>query len=242
MEENQNDPNSGQAGGGWSKALGIGMVLVTLMGIMAYVSTSKLKNRQKNSTSATAPVIPETRVDLKIPESIFIDHQGVEVQLGQFSDQYWIADIIFTRCPGPCARMTRIMAELQDLVPEAAPVHWISFTADPSHDTPDVLSRYAAKHGADTSRWSFLTGDKRDIYDFAINGLRLAVAETDPAQRASVDDLFIHSTMFVLVDREGVIRGWYNEKDEDVVKKMGKDLLALFKDEEKSATLDKQVK
>ena len=214
-----------------SKFLGIGLALVTVMGILAYVSVQNQRSKLgANKKSDKAP--PAISVPVQLPDSVFIDQSEQEVQLSEFEDQFWIADIIFTRCPGPCTRMTKKMVELQKLVPKEAPVRFLSFTADPSHDTPEVLLRYAEKHGADTDRWSFLTGSKQEIYDFAIEGLRLAVAENQPENRTSIDDLFIHSTMFALVDRSGNIRGWYNESDEKMVVKLGQDLLALFKEKE----------
>lgn len=235
MDKNETDSKPSTPSGRRTKILGIGMVLVTAMAITAFISTNQLRKKQNRSGASSAPVIPKVKMELQIPDAVFTDQSGKRIQLSEFAGQYWIADIIFTRCPGPCVRMTRIMAQLQDLVPEAAPVHWISLTADPAHDTPDTLARFAEKHGADTSRWSFLTGEKEDLYNFAIDGLRLAVAENDPEKTVSIEDMFIHSTMFVLVDREGMIRGWYNEQDEKVVEKMGKDLLALFKEDNQKA-------
>lgn len=241
MDNNEKESTHPASSGIRTKILGIGMVLVTAMAIAAFISTNQLRKKQNRSGAALAPVIPKVKMEMKIPDAVFTDQSGKRVQLSEFAGQYWIADIIFTRCPGPCVRMTRIMAQLQDLVPEAAPVHWISLTADPSHDTPEALARFADKHGADTTRWSFLTGEKADLYQFAIDGLRLAVAENDPEKTVSIEDMFIHSTMFVLVDRDGMIRGWYNEQDEKVVEKMGKDLLALFKEENQTGKAVSQV-
>ena len=224
-----------------SKFLGFGLALVTVMGVLAYVSVQNQRSKlAANKPSDKAP--PAVSLPVQLPDSVFIDQSEREVQLSEFEDQFWIADIIFTRCPGPCTRMTKKMVELQKLVPKEAPVRFISFTADPSHDTPEVLLRYAQKHGADTDRWSFLTGSKQDIYDFVIDGLRLAVADNKPENRTSIDDLFIHSTMFALVDRSGNIRGWYNESDEKMVVKLGQDLLALFKEKapEKESSVVKE--
>ncbi len=119
----------------------------------------------------------------------------------------WIADIIFTRCPGPCATMTTRMAELQRLIPAHLPVQFVSLTTDPEHDQPAVLARYAEKFSADPARWNFLTGEKADIVEVATAGLKLVARPKEAPDRTSVNDLFIHSTVFAIVDKWGRLRG-----------------------------------
>jgi protein SCO1/2 len=102
--------------------------------------------------------------------------------------------------------MTKDMARLQDLWPKDAPVRFISFTSDPEYDTPAVLKRYADEYKADLSRWDFLTGTKKQIVDAAEN-LKFVRVEKDEKERESVDDLFIHSTTFMIIDKRGQIRG-----------------------------------
>lgn len=131
--------------------------------------------------------------------------QGVGAR--DLTGRVWVADIIFTRCPGPCVQMTRQLAEVQAELGPDRPVKLVSLTADPGFDTVEVLRQYAERFGAQPGRWHFLTGRKADLYDLAIKQLLLAVGETDPAQRTDAADLFIHSTKFVLVDAQGGVRG-----------------------------------
>lgn len=131
---------------------------------------------------------------------------GKTVTYADFRGKLWVGDIIFTRCPGPCRRMTREMARLQDLFPKEASVRFVSLTSDPAYDTPAVLERFAKEHKADFDRWSFLTGPKKDIVDLAVNGLKLTTIDKSESERESVDDLFIHSTIFVIVDKRGQVR------------------------------------
>jgi protein SCO1/2 len=119
-----------------------------------------------------------------------------------------VADIIFTRCPGPCARMTKHLAELQAALPADSPPRIVTLTSDPDYDTPSVLKRYAGTFGADFKRWSFLTGDKQKLRHLAVDDFKFVVVEKAPGEREIPDDLFIHSTWFVLVDQQGQVRGW----------------------------------
>jgi protein SCO1 len=125
-------------------------------------------------------------------------------------DQVWVANIIFTRCPCICPVMTRHMAQLQELIPAGAPVRLVSLTADPEFDTVEVMRRFAEGFGADPVRWLFLTGPKEEIYRFAMEDLKLTAMESEPDQRVNMDDLFIHSGTFVLIDGEGRLRAVYD--------------------------------
>ena len=134
------------------------------------------------------------------------NQNGAVVTLGDFRGKVWVADIIFTRCPGPCRRMTKDMARLQDLWPKDAPVRFVSLTTDPGNDTPAVLKRYAEEHKADPDRWHFLTGPKKDIVEVAVDGLKFIARDKEESLRQSPDDMFIHSTTFMIVDKRGQVR------------------------------------
>jgi protein SCO1/2 len=79
-------------------------------------------------------------------------------------------------------------------------------TSDPEFDTPLVLGRYASKFGADTNRWQFVTGSRESIRNLATTQLKLVLAEKPEAERQGPDDLFLHSTLAVVVDGKGRLR------------------------------------
>ena len=140
---------------------------------------------------------------------------GETVRLAGLSGHVWVADIIFTRCPGPCLTMTRQMKEVAQALPADSSVKFVSLTNDPQYDTPEILKEYASRH-ADTNRWMFLTGSKEEIARLAIDSLKLTAVEKQPEKRESPEDLFIHSTIFVLVDRQGRLRGVFETMGEGV--------------------------
>lgn len=120
----------------------------------------------------------------------------------------WVADFVYTRCAGPCPLLTANMAALQRRLPSA--VGLLSFTVDPDHDSPEVLTVYARKFGADPQRWYFVTGEKPALLRLYRDGFQIGVAEdpaAEPGQNVS------HSTKFVLLDAEGRIRGYYDGDD-----------------------------
>src|SRR5205807_1939134 len=135
---------------------------------------------------------------------------GRAVARADLRGDVWVADILFTRCRGPCAKMSKEMRELQDALPPNEPIRLVSLTADPEFDTPEVLKKYGELFGAAPSRWQFLTGRKLDVYRLATQGLLLAVDEVKADERTSPDDLFVHSTLFVVVDKQGRVRGSFD--------------------------------
>jgi len=137
------------------------------------------------------------------------------ISLDKLHGQIWIADVIFTRCPLQCIRMTKRMRQLQEALPKDAPLKLVSITADPNFDTPDVLKTYAKLYSADQTNWHFLTGLRSEINRLVVESLKLVIYEKKPEEREVPADLFLHSTKFVLVDKQGRVRGWFDgEKDE----------------------------
>ena len=160
-----------------------------------------------------APPLP---VISQIPDFILTNQNDRAVALADLRGQVWIGDIIFTRCGGPCPEITRKMSELQAALPAKRQNKFVTLTTDPGFDSPAVLKKYGEKFGADFNRWTFLTGDKKEIYKLGVEGLKLSSVEIDPKDRKAVDDLFIHATYFVLVDRQGRSRAVFETVGEDV--------------------------
>ena len=128
------------------------------------------------------------------------------VTLDGLRGKVWVADVIFTRCAGPCLQMTQRMRELEATLDRQAPVEFLSFTTDPEFDTPEVLKSYAGRLGADSRRWQFVTGLKPQLFRVMIDGLKFTALEKKPEDRTDPYDLFIHSTIFIVVDKQGRVR------------------------------------
>jgi protein SCO1/2 len=162
------------------------------------------------------------------------------VTLASLRGEVWIADVIFTRCPGPCTRMSATLAQLQSALPAGQPVRLVSLTSDPDFDTPATLRKYADKFGCEAGRWWLLTGKKQQIRNLEVNDFKFTVVDKQLVEREVPDDLFIHSTSFMLVDRRGAVRGWtdgdgqlhakFDLDDADVQKQMLSAIRQLLKE------------
>jgi protein SCO1/2 len=181
-----------------SRTIWIGIALIALLLAGAFV-LSRLQSR--TPARAALPVIGP------VADFLLTNQLGQPVTLADLRGKVWLADIIFTRCPGPCARMTRQMAALQESLFRDSTTRLVSLTTDPEFDTPEVLGKYAAHYHASPDRWHFLTGPKLGIAGLAIDSLKLTTVAKPAAERTSADDLFIHSTIFVLVDKQARLRG-----------------------------------
>jgi protein SCO1/2 len=145
-----------------------------------------------------------------LPSFTLTNQNNAPVTLDSMRGQIWLADIIFTRCPSQCLRMSSHMKELQAKLPNT--VKLVSLTTDPTYDTPEKLKKYSGNFSS-SDNWLFLTGPKAVIKNVAVAGLKLAVEETPEAERENPNDLFIHSTKFVLVDQLGRVRGYFDGDD-----------------------------
>lgn len=144
------------------------------------------------------------------------NQEGRVIRLSDLRGHVWVGDIIFTQCAGPCPRMTREMKEIQQSLPADSSSKLVTLTTDPGNDTPAVLKRYAERFGADSTRWSFLTGTKPEIAKLAMDSLKLTAIEKKPEERESPEDLFIHSTIFVIVDKKAQLRGVFETTGEGI--------------------------
>jgi protein SCO1/2 len=152
----------------------------------------------------------------QIADFSLTNQNGRAVSLADLRGQVWVADIIFTRCPGPCLKMTKQIKALQDALPSGDKAKLVTLTTDADFDTPPVLKIYAERFGADSQRWMFLTGTKQEVAKLAIDSLKLTAIAKKPEERESPQDLFVHSTIFVIADKRGRLRGVFETTGEGI--------------------------
>lgn len=163
----------------------------------------------------------------KIPYFEFINQDGATVSSDDLLGHIYVADFFFTTCPTICPKMTTNMTYIQNKFKDKKDLRFISMTVNPEHDNVEVLKDYSVKVHADTKTWSFLTGDKEDIYKIAFDGFFVSTMKDSIAPGG-----FLHSQMLILVDRNGHVRGYF---DGTVYSEMKKDLTdaidILYKEE-----------
>jgi len=158
-----------------------------------------------------------------IPAFQLTDQDGNSYGSQQLLGKIWIADFVYSTCPGPCPMISSRMGELQKPLRDSD-VKLVSFSVDPQRDTPAVLQEYASKLNAQPGRWHFLTGDKETIYRLSRESFKLAAVDGGAEGP-------IHSTRLVLVDRSGTIRGYYDATDADAVTRILADTNHLLREQ-----------
>src|SRR5215475_11039723 len=157
-----------------------------------------------------------------VPDFSLTDQTDKTVTLDELKGKVWVADFIFTNCGGTCPIMTEKMRKLQQVLP--AEIRMVSFSVDPDRDTPKALAAYAAEHGATRDRWLFVTGDKQAMYDLCLKGFKLPLDD----QNGPPSEPITHSSRFVLVDKQGEIRGYYSGTEEEAIARLTADAKKLL--------------
>ncbi len=147
-----------------------------------------------------------------IPPFSLIDQNSDTVRQSMVKGKIYVASFFFTRCGTICPKISSQLTRVQDIFRNQADVMLLSHSVDPEHDRPEQLREYAKKYEAIPGKWYFLTGSKQAIYDLALHGYYLPVVDAG-VKEGKPDETFIHSEKLVLVDKEGIVRGFYDGTD-----------------------------
>ena len=161
-----------------------------------------------------------------------LNQLGDTVSLYDIKDKIIVVDFFFTRCPFVCPAMTRNMVKLQQSfshynegrkVIDSSIVRFLSFSIDPERDSVPALKKYADKFKVDHDNWWMLTGDKKTIYDLGFNELKVGLVEG-----GNVDSSFMHTEKFILLDKDYLVRGYYNGLDTSSLAVLARDIGTLM--------------
>ena len=184
---------------------------------------------------SSTPAPPNSSMELRklsvVPPFSFTERSGKSISNADLAGKIWIADFIYTTCPGPCPLITANMAKIQDAVANDPHVQLVSFTVDPQTDTPAVLAKYADQYHADPNRWWFLTGPEKPLYDLIQNGFYQVVQDNRGKPPQDGQYTVTHSTYFALVDADGNVRSFYDGVGSDPRPDLLRDIKILEKEE-----------
>ena len=233
---------------------GLGILLVSGAGGLAAWAwlvhpVARITGRPRVSDKSQG-ALEKLEVYGQVPEFSLIERSGRRVSRGDLLGKVWVANFFYTECSETCPLQSANMARLQADLSEEREVRLVSISLDPGHDTPEMLSEYANRFRADPDRWLFLTGSKDAIYRLAIEGFRLGVVDpggqaqrqtgkgqawlgptsvwAHPFPNAERKPL-IHSSRFVLVDRQAQIRGYYHGTDWQSLARLRENLLVVIR-------------
>jgi protein SCO1/2 len=157
----------------------------------------------------------------------FVDQAGDSVTQHDLEGKVTVVNYFFTRCTGICPRMNRNMDKIYEQFKGDPRFQILSNTVDPGNDSVPVLAKYAEQWGADPAVWKFLTGPRNELFNVAVHQYLLNVADS-----LGVNDQFVHTQFFALVDQDRRIRGFYDSLKPDDLQKLKKDIRALEKEQD----------
>lgn len=153
----------------------------------------------------------------------FTNQDGKTITNETFTGKIYVADFFFTSCRTICPIMKTQMVRVYEKVQDDADVLILSHTIDPEYDTVQLLHDFANRLGVSSAKWHFATGQPMEyVFDLAQQSY-FATAMEDKAE----PDGFIHSGAFLLIDKQGRIRGKYDGTKEDDVNRLIRDIKRL---------------
>lgn len=151
-----------------------------------------------------------------------INQYGDTVSSKTVNGKIYVANFFFATCQSICPKMSNNLEWVQKRFTQTDSVLILSHSVNPMHDTVAVLANYAGTYGVIKNKWHLLTGNKKTIYDLARNSYLVNALEDDGSAEG-----FLHSSLFLLIDQNGRLRGTYEGTDSTAVLQLLEDIQTL---------------
>ena len=170
---------------------------------------------------------PPPPVINKVQAFSFTDQDGKRINNNDVNGKVYIAEFFFTTCPGICPKMNTNLKPFYEKYKSNPGFLILSHTVNPSTDSVARLKHYADSLHVDSRHWIFLTGPKDSLYLAA----RLSYMLDDPKNNISpIDEQFIHTQFFALVDKHGQVRSIFDGLRKDELEAMDTEIDQLLKE------------
>ena len=134
----------------------------------------------------------------------FTNQDGEAVTDKNLLNKITVVEYFFTTCKGICPKLNTNMKQVYEIYKNEPDFQILSHTCNPDTDSVSVLKHYSDSLQVNTKKWIFLTGRKDSLYQMARGSYLL----DDPKNNVEkIEDQFIHTQFFALVDRQGKVRG-----------------------------------
>ncbi len=221
------------------------LLAISIAVLIPLLSYFWVKQASDNATAIPNHYLPDTVINRvesgkmindtvwhRIANFHLINQLGDTVNLYDLQGKLIVMDYFFTSCRSICPVLTGNMLKMQrsfakggDVMsaPDSSIVQFISFSVDPGTDSVARLKKYADHFGIDPGNWWLLTGNRDSIYNYAFEQLKVDKFDTIP-----ISPDFVHTTRFVLIDKNFNVRGYYNGLDSGSLDKLSKDIGLLM--------------
>ncbi|MEO6682994.1 MAG: SCO family protein [Ginsengibacter sp.] len=159
----------------------------------------------------------------------FVDQNGKEVTQNSFDGKVYVADYFFTTCKGICPKMNANMQTVYEKYKNEKDFAILSHTSMPETDSVPVMKEYeekiVGKNPNFAADWYFVTGSKDSLYKMARQSYLL---DNHQNNYTNIEDEFIHTQFFALVDRQKRVRGIYDGLVLEDITRLNKDIKELL--------------
>lgn len=197
-----------------------GLFLVLITGFMLLLSTTK------GFFDVKLPVMNY------VQDFSFTDQNGQKVTQHNFDGKVYVAEYFFTTCKGICPKMNANMQLVYDKYKNEGDFAILSHTSMPETDSVPVMKKYEekmiGKNPVFPAKWYFVTGSKDSLYLMARQSYLL---DDDKNNYQNIEDEFIHTQFFALVDKEKRVRGIYDGLIKDEIVRLEQDIAKLLKED-----------
>lgn len=199
----------------------IAFILFVMYVYLPYADKQDAKNKFTDAVQASHLL----REPLgKIPAFNFTDQKGENFSDKDLEGKVFVADFIYTSCESSCPMLSSNLTIVQNAIPKSEPFRIVSYSLDPERDSVPRLRAFADKYQAVDSIWFFLTGPRDEIYTLGSDGFMQSVINNQ-------DSVINHSQKLILVDKNSMIRGFYNGMDSVELQLLIRDVnFLLYKD------------
>ena len=162
------------------------------------------------SCKSDLPVIE----DLSKSEYYLINQDSIQINFPAFvNNKIVVMGFIFTNCPDICPLTTNNMRLIQEQVKKEkiSDVEFVALSFDPETDKPFVLRNFVRVRNLDLSNWTFLTGEKKTIYDLLKQAEVFAIpGDSSITPKGEKIIFYVHTDRISLIDQKGRIRKQYS--------------------------------
>jgi protein SCO1 len=185
-----------------------------------------------------------------VPAFSFTNQDGKEVTQKDTDDKVYVVEYFFTTCKGICPQMNANMRRVYDMYKDRKDFMILSHTCQPEVDSVPKMKAYEQKMinsklikaddgsysisnlpvttNATNTNWVFVTGNKDSLYQMARKGYIIDNQKPDSTQ--NIENQFIHTQFFAVVDRYRRVRGVYDGLKEDEIQKLFLDIKSLLRE------------
>ncbi|TCC93310.1 SCO family protein [Pedobacter frigiditerrae] len=217
------------------------LILVTILavpGFLYYLLQEKGKNRYKPLAIYGPKKVASTFHTVRgkqIPDTVYhvvedfklVNQKADTLTWENYKGKIVLLNLFYTNGPGGINFANKAMSTFANVYEKNTMIHFIGLSIDPEHDKPAILGEYAKNISANAGKWDLLTGDSIQVNKLIKNGLLLDALKVIENGKAK----FTFSNMFVLLDSQHRIRGYYEATNQEALSKLDDEVKVLVAEE-----------